>query len=271
LNSKYARLNRTVFKLPIINPMMVSLHIIFRSCAVVKTLSKTSDRPFGLDKSTMILKSLKSLLNSAMPFKSGKVSIDVIDDSSGDAFVTKMQKLLIASKISHKIHRLNVRSNGQSLKACYDLASKSKSDIIYFVEDDYMHLPKEVPAVMAAYAGKILGHSQFCVHPTDYPDRYVKLYPSYLFISPNCHWRSIASTTGTFYITNKLFAKHKDKLYKFAELNEQKIGGGEEKTLNRMFDTDPCISPIPSLAAHLNDDTLPPLIDWKSEINKIQI
>lgn len=250
---------------------MASLHIILRTCAVVKTLSKTSDRPFGLDKQTMILKSLKSLLQSASLYKSGKMAIEMVDDSSGDVFISKMQKILSSFKIPHKINKINVRSNAQSLRTCYDIASNSKADVIYFVEDDYMHLPLEISAVMAAYDNKILGHGQFCVHPTDYPDRYVKLYPSYIFTSPHCHWRSIASTTGTFYITAQLFKKHKEKFYGFADFNAKKIGGGEDATLNRIFETDPCISPIPSLAAHLNDDTLPPIVDWKSEIAKVQL
>lgn len=249
---------------------MVSLHILFRSCAVVKTLSKTSKRPFGLDKPTMILKSLKSLLSSCSKSKD-KIFLEIVDDSSPEEFRDKMRDMLKNSKVSCKFHPMNFRNNGKSLKYCYDLASKSKSDIIYFCEDDYIHFESEIKFVLDAYKEKIVGSNQFCVHPTDYPDRYKRLYPSYVFLSSSIHWRSIAHTTGTLYVPKKVFDRFSKNFFTFADMNSGSIGGGEDKTLNKIFDEVPCISPIPSLAAHLNDDTLPSLVDWKKLIDSISI
>ena len=247
---------------------MKSLHIIYRSCAVVKTMSKTAKRPFNLEKPTLILKSLKSLLESCKFSElNDKIKIDIIDDSSPQEFRKKMKELLASYTFNYKIHELSFKNNGKSLKYSYDLAKEINSDIIYFCEDDYLHLKNAIKEIMEAYNQKIIGTSEFCVHPTDYPDRYVKIYPSYIFISSNRHWRSIAQTTGTLFVTRNIFNKFQDNFYKLAEINSGKIGGGEDQTLNKIFDDKPCLSPLPSLAAHMNDDTLPPFIDWKVELD----
>ena len=247
---------------------MKSLRIILRTCAVVKTLSSTADRPFGLDKQTMILASLRSLIESCSSAKGVKIRLDIVDDSSPLEFRAKMKSILDSSGLIYELHKIEARNNGKSLAYCYDLASGSKADVIYFCEDDYLHLPDEVPFIVRAYNEKIIGSDKFVIHPTDYPDRYVRVYPSYIFLSSDCHWRSVQHTTGTFYIPTSIFKKYKNLYYKFAEINSGKIGGGEDATINKVYQSVPCLSPIPSLAAHLNDDTLPPFIDWKSEVKK---
>ena len=251
---------------------MKSLNIILRTCAVVKILSKTSKRPFGLDKEVLILKSLKSLLESCShAYNDCKMFLDVVDDSSSEEFRAKMISILNRFSIPYKVHNIQEKNNGRSMKYCYDLALKSKSEIIYFCEDDYLHLKNEIPFVMRAYSGKVVGSSKFVVHPTDYPDRYVKVYPAYIFLSKDCHWRSISHTTGTFFIPKNVFVKYKQLYYKFAEINSGKVGGGEDITVNKVYEEVPCLSPIPSLAAHMNDDTLPPFVDWAEELNRIAI
>ena len=42
----------------------------------------------------------------------------------------------------------------------------------------------------------------------------------------------------------------------------------ESESLNKIWEEVPLISPIPSLAAHLNYDTLPPFINWQKLLTK---
>jgi len=241
---------------------MKSLKIIFRSCAVVKSLNPQITRPFGLDKETIILKCLKSLLESCAVTKN-RISIDIIDDSSEDKFVKKIRCLLSDYSFKYKIHRLKFKNNGKSLEYCFRLAEKVKEDIIYFCEDDYIHLKEAISYILDAYNSKIIGTSEFGVHPTDYPKYYIDIFPAYIFISQYCHWRSIICTTGTFFITKKLFQKFKHYLYALADFNKKDLGG-EEKTINKIWKEVPCIAPIESLAAHLdNNASLPPFVNWK--------
>lgn len=247
---------------------MKSVKIMFRSCAVVKIVG-SSDRPFGLDKPTLILKCLKSLIESCKGVKN-KISIEVIDDSSGEEFVKKMEKILINSGIKFKIHSMNFRNNGKSLNYTYSISRKVKEDLIYFCEDDYFHLPYAIPSIIEAYESKIIFTPEFAVFPIDYPGLYTKIAPALIFMGKYNHWRSTSQTTGTFVITSKIFRKYEKYFFALAEFNV-KGHGGEKETINRLWQSKvPCISPLPSFAAHMHTTSLSLLIDWKNELNKIK-
>jgi len=251
---------------------MKTLNIIFRSCANVKKASKGSNRPFNLEKEEIILKCLKSILESSKGFEK-RIYLDIVDDSSPELFRNKIIKLLKKYKLNFNFHRINVKNNGKSMEYCYKLAEHSKQDIIYFCEDDYFHLKVSISSIFNAYDTKIIGNSKFAIHPTDYLDRYIHLEPSYIFAGKFNHYRSILSTTGTFIIPKKIYLKYKQFCYNFAKFNI-KSTGGEEITINKIWNNVgriPLIAPIESYAAHLNEDTLPPYINWKKEIEAINV
>lgn len=246
---------------------MKNMNIILRTCAVINKASKgEGNRPFNLSKEQIILKSLKSILESSKGFEN-RIFIDVVDDSSPKKFREKLRKIMDNYKFRFKIHEIFVKNNGKSLEYCYNLAEKSKQDIIYFCEDDYFHLKNSFPSIFDAYDRKIIGNSNFCIYPTNYPDRYISLEPSYIFLGRYNHWRSILSTTGTFIIPKKIFLKYKKNFYEFARFNISSTGG-EKQFINKIWEKVPCIAPIESFAAHLNKDTFPPLINWEKEIKK---
>lgn len=246
---------------------MKTLNVIFRSCVNVNKASKGGGRPFNLSKDEIILKCLISILESSKGFER-RIFLDIVDDSSPETFRDKLIKILNKYRYNFKFHRINVKSNGKSMEYCYKLAENSNQDLIYFCEDDYFHLEKSIPSIFDAYDKKIIGNSNFAIHPTDYPDRYIHLIPSYIFAGKFNHYRSILTTTGTFIIPKKIYLKYKNFCYDFARFNMISTGG-ESKTLNKIWEKIPLISPIESYAAHLNEDTLPFYIDWKKEIEKL--
>jgi len=248
---------------------MKSMNIIFRTCANVKKTSKGGDRPFGLSKEKIILKSLKSLLESSKGFEK-RLFFNIVDDSSPEEFRKKINSLMNKYPFFWRLHKISVKSNGKSMKYCYDLADKIREDLVYFCEDDYFHLKSAIPSIFDAYDRKIIGNRKFCIHPTDYPDRYIHLEPSYIFAGKNNHWRSVFSTTGTFIIPKTFFNKYKETFYEFSDFNITSTGG-ENITLSKIWKEVPLIAPIESFAAHLNEDTLPLYVDWKKEISKVKI
>ena len=243
---------------------MKNLRIIFRCCAVVKNINPNVKRPFGLTKEGLILKSLGSIIRSCEGL-SKRVCFDIVDDSSSEDFIKKITQVMEEAKLPYKIHSINVKNNGLSLEYCYHLAEKCKEDIIYFCEDDYFHLKNALPWILDAYDHNIVGTGDFAVHPTDYPDFYIHLHPSYIFLSNYCHWRSIHGTTGTCFVTRKKFNKFKQHFFALAEFNKNNWGG-ELDTISLAWKEVPLIAPIKSLAAHMNDATLPPFIDWEQEV-----
>lgn len=248
----------------------MKFNIIFRSCVRVENLSPLAKRPFNMTKEEITLKCLKSLAISCSSYKgAAKIKIYLVDDSSGDAVIKKMEDILNYFKLNYEVHRGNFKNNGLSLQYCYSLADKL-DDIIYFCEDDYFHLEKAIPAIIDAYETKLIGNSNFSIFPADYPDSYEKIYPSYIFLSKFSHWRSVAGSTGTLVIPFKLFKKYRKYFDMFAEYNI-KGRGGEEISLNKIWQEVPLLTPIPSLVTHLHEISLAPLIDWKAEIEKLKI
>ncbi len=248
---------------------MKKIHILFRSCAVVKVRG-SSDRPFGLDKEIIILKCLKSLLESCKSLEK-RVFIEIIDDSSGDDFISKMEKILSSYKVRYKINKLQCRNGGATLEYSYSLAEKSKYQLLYFCQDDYFHLKHAIPSILQAYDDKIIYDSDFCIFPADYWANYVKIKPSFVFMGKYNHWRSVDITDGTLILPKKIFIDFKEVFYKFAEFNKDKHGG-EKETINKIIQENvPCIAPIESLTAHLHTTCLPSLVDWEAEIKRIKI
>ncbi len=247
----------------------MKLNIFFRTCAVVENLNKSflrgiKKRNFGLKKQDIIISCLKSLILSCKQ-SGAKIKIDIIDDSSGLEFIKEIDFLLKRSKIVYDIHILDFGNNGLSLNYCYNLAQKSKFDLFYFCEDDYLHLPSTIIEVLECYKHKIVGNKEFAVFPVDHNDIYREFYPSHIYLGKNIHWRSINHTTGTLFITRKGFNKYQKRFYDFAEHNKTRWGG-EDETLNQIWKEFTCISPLPSLAAHLNGEELPSFVDWEELI-----
>ncbi len=243
---------------------MKSLKIIFRCCAVVNNINEINQRPFELSKEEIILKSLKSLLDSC-ELVTNNITIDVIDDSSGDIFLEKLENILKQFSFEYDINSISEKNNGKSLEYCYNIAENCKEDLIYFCEDDYVHINNSIKFILNAYEYKIVGTDKFAIHPTDYPDRYININKSYIFLSDDCHWRSISGTTGTFFIPTDIFKKYKEYFYKFSNPKVQCEG----YSINNVWKEVPLLSPIPSLAAHLNKNTLPKIIDWEKIIREV--
>lgn len=246
---------------------MQKIHVILRTCAIVNKASKNnSGRPFNLSKEKIILSTIKSLINSVKYYKE-RIYIDIVDDSSPDNFLDIINKLFIKSKLKFNLIKINVKNNGLSMDYCYNLAKKSKFDLIYFLEDDYFHLENSFSSIFDAYDSRIIGSNNFLLFPSDYPDRYIYLEPAYIYKGKYNYWRSVNKISGTFIIPKKLFLKYLKLFYKFADYNINSTGG-EDLSLNKILEKEVCISPIYSLTAHLNTDTLPFFMDWKKEIDK---
>jgi len=239
------------------------MKIIFRSCALIEQLSPLTRRPFDLKKEDVSLISFVSLLESCKETEN-KIDIEIVDDSSPDAHIKKLEKVIDNYKnnnIKIKLNRFYFKNNGKSLEQSYFIAEKTNEKIIYFCEDDYIHLKPAIKDILEVYENKPFKLQDFSVFPCDYPTFYENYYPSFIFVSKSRHWRSIKNTTGTFFTTKKIFNKYKEYFFAFAEYNKDGRGG-EEYTLNRIWEKSPLISPIETLATHFHTATLSPFIDW---------
>ena len=107
--------------------------------------------------------------------------------------------------------------------------------------------------------------------PTDYPYLYMENENSNIFIGSNRHWRTINRSLCTFMTSKFLLNKYWDNFYKTCLDRNDPF----EKFLNKIYQTELCISPIKSLSLHMTNVNssygLSPFIDYLElwEKNKI--
>jgi len=146
-----------------------------------------------------------------------------------------------------------------------ELVKDNDEDIVYFVEDDYIHTNDSVLEMLFTYE-KISSmlNSEIFLLPSDYPFLYTKNNSTKIFLGHKKHWRLVDESLVTFMTSAKIILNHMDALMTMATKWEDPW----EKPLHDIYKIVPCFSPIPSLSMHCSNINsafgLPPNIDWKS-------
>ena len=250
------------------------LHIIFRSCASVMMLSQSKKRIFNKEKSEYSLRSLKSIVNSLNfskdLFEKLNLQVTIIDHNSDLRVLSNYKKILNKQFFKSEVINLNLdkyknfinsinenketvteaqKSNMSNIHQSYEM-SKNSDDLIYFVEDDYIHKMNTMEEMVYSYEkfSTILGNELFLC-PTDYPYLYFDSKDTKIILGNQSHWRKIDQTLCTFLTSKDMVIKHYDKLISMCKIEHSPF----EKPLHEIFKTETCLSPIPSLAVHFTN------------------
>ncbi len=168
----------------------------------------------------------------------------------------------------------SIGSSAQSWRYVQQYAFEhfSDNDIIYFLEDDYLHLPDSFKVLLEGI--EIADYVTLYDHKDKYVDGINPMVKhggekSRVLLTHSTHWKTTNSTTMTFAAKLKTlkedFAiwdkytkkKHPNDFYIFREL----IGFGN--LWNKCFGKNrTLISPLPSRATHAETAWLAPLVDW---------
>ena len=261
-----------------------SLNIYFRSCSKVNLWNQNKERIFEADKDEYALRSLYSILKSInyskKNFNEINIKLSIIDDNSSDEFIQNMKKLLLKFDIDNEIISLQNNeitqdikdSNFASIKKCFMLAKENSKDLIYFVEDDYIHDEICILEMIGTYeriATQLNKEILLC--PTDYPYLYANCDPTYIFLGNKKHWRKTEQSLGTFLISKTNLNIYWENLLQFASGKDNPA----EIALHKIYEKEPCFSPIPSLAIHCANINsiygISPNINWQEiwDNNKI--
>ena len=145
-------------------------------------------------------------------------------------------------------------------------------DLVFFVEDDYLHFEPMMEEMIASYeriASQVNKDIFMC--PADYPYLYMNNEKTNILIGNKRHWRTINQTLCTFMTTKSLLDKYWDNFYNTCLDRNDPF----EKHLNEIYTKEFCISPLKSLSLHLTNVNssygLSPFIDYKKlwDENKI--
>ena len=265
-----------------------SLDIILRTCASVNMLSQSKKRIFKSSKDQYSLRTLSSLINSINNnkkiFKNIKLKLIIIDNNSGKKIIEKFKKLLknqfFESEIKpleinfykKKIKKVNQQgkkvtdnqiSNMSNINQSLNLG-KNCDDLIYFVEDDYIHKIDAIEEMIFAYE-RISSQTgkELILCPADYPYLYTRLQNSKILLGNKYHWRSIEESLCTFLTSKKIINKHFKKFTSACETEHYPF----EKPFHEIYKKELCISPMPALATHFTNINsiygLSPFINYK--------
>lgn len=223
----------------------------------------------GLSKFETIVGCLNSLANSINKIHDYSIHVTVLDDHSSSELIEYLLKTFSA-KLKYSVTVVMLDKPGYNFSALkqFEFCRDSKAELVYSVEDDYLHHPNALRDMLDSYrlfvqrTGK-----EVCIYPFDMPDDYIAphLNPCYLVHGIKQHWRTGLWTTNTMMCRPQVFKDHWHHFEKLAnEYNPTTYAVHEGNTICDIWKNHVLrFSPIPSLALHLQFDTQKdPYIDW---------
>ena len=286
LNKDLSILNKKSIVLPLgevkITRKVKSILIVIRVNTEIEVWDQNKRRLFEKPKIEYSIRSIKSLINSINYCQSKyldlKIKTIILDDSSKIENLDKIKEIikdvngeiisLDTKKFEAKIKKQKTQqtfSNLASLFRCFEIGKEIGEDLIFFVEDDYLHFETMLEEMIATYerVSSQLGKDIFMC-PADYPYLYMNNEKTNILIGNKRHWRTITKTLCTFLTSKKLLNLYWENFTKNCEDRHDPF----EKYINEIYKKEFCISPLKSLSVHLTNVNssygLSPFINYKN-------
>ena len=285
LNEDLSILNDKSIILPLGNVKITkrvnSILIILRMNTEVEIWDQNKKRLFEEPKIEYSIRSINSLIKSIdfcqKKYPVLKIKTIIIEDHSKKENLEKVEKLIQNQNIDivsldHEKYKPLIKeqksigtfSNLASLLQSFEIGKNKGEDLIFFVEDDYLHFEPMLEEMVASYEriASQVGKDIFMC-PSDYPYLYMSNEKTNILIGNKRHWRTISETLCTFMTTKSLINKYWDNFYKTCTDRHDPF----EKYMNEIYQKEICISPIKSLSLHLTNVNssygLSPFINYK--------
>ena len=261
-----------------------SLLIIFRTNSNIEIWDQNKKRIFEKNKIEYVKRSLNSLIKAIKNLKENynsiKVDIKIVDDNSTKDNLALIKSILDNSKENYEVinhnhsEHINIIkeqkskdtfSNLSSLLKCFEIGKNNGEDLIYFIEDDYLHFRSSLEEMVATYE-RIASQlkKDLIVCPSDYPYLYMNNEKTNLLIGSKRHWRTINKSLCSFMTSKNILNKYWDNFYQNCLDRHDPF----EKYLNLIYEKEVCISPVKSLSIHMTNINssygLSPFINYKS-------
>ena len=273
LNEDLSLLNKKSIVLPVgqvqITKKVNSVLVIFRTNTNIEIWDQNKKRLFEKPKVEYSLRALNSLIKSIKysktKYPSIKFKMIIVDDKSKEQNLNKIKQLIDNNDLDFNIIQLDHNeykniikqqknnqtfSNLASLLQSFELGKKYGEDLIFFVEDDYLHFEPMMEEMIASYeriASQVNKDIFMC--PADYPYLYMSNEKTNILIGNKRHWRTISQTLCTFMTTKSLLDKYWNNFYNNCLDRHDPF----EKYLNEIYKKEFCISPLKSLSLHLTN------------------
>jgi hypothetical protein len=293
LNENLSIINEKSIVLPLGEVKIIrkvkSILIIVRMNTEIEIWDQNKKRLFEQPKIEYSYRSIKSLINSIDFCKNKypgiKIKTLIIDDNSKSINLDRIQNLIKGKNIeilplNHDRYKTKIKeqrsketfSNLASLFNSFEIGKNQGEDLVFFIEDDYLHFEPMLEEMVASYEriSSQIKHDIFMC-PSDYPYLYMNNEKTNVLIGNKRHWRTIKKTLCTFMTSINLLNKYWENFEKTCLDRNDPF----EKYINEIYKKEICISPLKSLSLHLTNINssygLSPFIDYKKlwEENKI--
>lgn len=225
-----------------------------------------------MDKKTLILGCLSSLINSANQVQNCDINFKVLDDHSSSEFIQELYNCFEHSKWPYELYNLTQSGYNHSALKQFEFCRDSEADLVYSVEDDYLHCTSALTEMLDSYQlFKDKSGQEIVIYPFDMPDDYVPphMAPSFVVHGSHRHWKTGIWTTNTFLLRPQVLIDHWPVFERLAtQYNPDYSIPGEHvhegNTICNIWKNHALrFSPIQSLALHMQFDTqMDPYIDW---------
>ena len=285
LNDQLSVINQKSIILPLgnvkITKKVKSLLIVLRMNTVVEIWDQKKKRLFEQPKIEYSMRSINSLIKAITVCRNKypviKIKTIIVDDQSKKDNLDKIRKLIQDQNIEiipldhekyksiiEKQEKTETFSNLASLLQSFEFGKNQSDDLIFFIEDDYIHSETMLDEMISSYeriASQVKKDIIMC--PADYPYLYMNDEKTNILIGSNRHWRTINKTLCTFMLSKNLLNKYWENFYKTCLDRHDPF----EKYINEIYENEVCISPIKSLSLHLTNINssygLSPFLDCK--------
>ena len=287
LNEDLSIINQKSIVLPLgevsISRKVNSILIILRTNTKIDIWDQNKKRIFEKPKVEYTSKSISSLIKSIVYCKTKypniKIKTLIVDDDSDEKTLIYIKKTINSSKLDMEIINFDKRdydniinkqknlqtfSNLSSLLHSFEVGKKMGKDLVFFLEDDYIHFEPMLEEMIASYE-RISSQTkkELFMCPADYPYLYMNNEKSNILIGNKRHWRTIDKTLCTFMTSIELINKYWDNFYSTCLDRNEPF----EKYLNEIYKKELCISPLKSLSVHMTNVNsnygLSPFINYK--------
>jgi hypothetical protein len=186
-----------------------------------------------------------------------------------DEFYGNIGKTFLANEENVKIVKCG--SECDSFLSTLEIIQSRNFDddtIIYFLEDDYLHLPGWCDILLEGF---IINASYVTLY--DFNFFIAKGYLSEIFTTPSSHWRAVPATTNTFACRYKTLMEDLEIHQKYS-INgvKEEEGFHFSKDYDKFWELQEqhkhLISPMPGWSTHCNANHISPIIDWEKIMNE---
>lgn len=252
-----------------VNNKLSCIYVYYRHVSSAAQQNKNRHRPewFTFERAFI------SLLNSIIINKTSvKIDLTIVFDGDEKSLECDfMGKYLFKfcngnTSIPYQIKYINGGSSLGAFRKTLDYVKNRKkylnNELIYILENDYIHAPNWIENVANLFEGNIdfdyislYDHADKYLGRPGFSEKYKNL-KSRIFATSSCHWRTAPSSCASFLVHPGIFFS--DYFLWQSRLTDRRIYAILKILKGRVL-----LTPIPGLSTHCMSDYLSPCVDWE--------